>query len=227
MKTISLVCSVHQEQGPVNVPALCAILDRIRPDVVFLEIPPEPYADFVETERRSNLESTAVGTFRKVNQVDLVPVDLPTPNSDFFRRSEHFFREIERSSSAYRGLVDVNRRYVRDHGFDYLNSEYCSSLWSDIYREIRCAAVNTGDASMIDFCNEWTQTMKLRDIAMVQNIRAYSLRNDFKNAVFLVGASHRASIINEANKQFESDSATVRWEVGCWIARKEQGGVQQ
>ena len=55
MKCVSLVCTVHDEMWLANVSELRAILERIQPEVIFLEVPP---ADF------ENLESNAVRQYR-------------------------------------------------------------------------------------------------------------------------------------------------------------------
>ena len=60
MQRISLVGTVHDETGLANVPELMGILERIRPEVIFLEIPSETFDDFVDG-RRWNLESSARG----------------------------------------------------------------------------------------------------------------------------------------------------------------------
>jgi hypothetical protein len=40
MNCVSLVCTVHKDVGLANVSALYAILGRIQPAVIFLEVPP-------------------------------------------------------------------------------------------------------------------------------------------------------------------------------------------
>lgn len=56
---VTLVATVHEESGLANVSELCAILDRIRPEVIFMEIPPLDFPDFRDGVQ-SNLESEAV-----------------------------------------------------------------------------------------------------------------------------------------------------------------------
>jgi len=84
MNCVSSICTVHEEQGLANVAELNAILARIRPEVIFLEVPPAAFADYYETCRRGNLESKAVRRYRQTHQVELVPVDLPTPGRELF-----------------------------------------------------------------------------------------------------------------------------------------------
>ena len=46
MTRVSLVCTVHEESGQANVSELCAILERIQPEAIFLEVHPEVFADY-------------------------------------------------------------------------------------------------------------------------------------------------------------------------------------
>jgi hypothetical protein len=45
MTRISLIGTVHGESGRANVSALVAILERIRPEVIFLELPTDAFED--------------------------------------------------------------------------------------------------------------------------------------------------------------------------------------
>jgi hypothetical protein len=48
MNSISLVCTVHKEMGLANVSELRAILKRIQPEIIFLEVPPTDFDDYYE-----------------------------------------------------------------------------------------------------------------------------------------------------------------------------------
>lgn len=65
MNCVSLVGTVHDELGRVNASELCAILERIRPEVIFLEVPLAAFDDYYVMCRRSNLESIAVRRYRE------------------------------------------------------------------------------------------------------------------------------------------------------------------
>jgi hypothetical protein len=48
MNSVSLVCTVHEESGCASVAKLHAILERIQPEVIFLEVPPAAFDDYYE-----------------------------------------------------------------------------------------------------------------------------------------------------------------------------------
>jgi hypothetical protein len=81
MKRVSLVGTVHQEKGLASASALLAILEQIRPEVLFLEAPSDASGDYLDATGKE-LESAAVSRYREISRVDLVPVDLPIPDAE-------------------------------------------------------------------------------------------------------------------------------------------------
>src|SRR5882757_8980944 len=121
MNSVSLVCTVHVEMGLANVSELCAILECIQPEVIFLEVPPAAFEEYMENCSQQNLESMAVRQYRESHQVKLVPVDLPTPTGDFFSNFEELRRRIRQVSAEYRRLIKWDEDCMREYGFAYLN----------------------------------------------------------------------------------------------------------
>lgn len=212
MKSISLVCTVHVEAGLANVSELHALLERIRPEVLFLEIPPLAFSDFYETGVRGNLESAAVNRYRDAHRVELVPVDLPAPVDDFFSDAQYFYEKIERQSFEYKRLVDQNRAHVRRYGFEYLNSEYCCNYWSELHKEMQAALKSLDDAKLNDLYKQWNEAIEMRDRAMMTNIQSNCREHSFNKGVFLVGAAHRQSIIEKSMEQHDVHSSEVEWD---------------
>src|SRR5207247_10063342 len=112
MKRLSVVGTVHEEKGRANTSGLVGILERIKPEVIFLEIPPAAFDDHFNGDR-GNLESTAVSRYRENHRVDLIPVDLPTPDGAFFAKHRDLCMRINRTSPDYCRLVVWHSRDVR------------------------------------------------------------------------------------------------------------------
>lgn len=102
---ISLIGTVHTENGRANLTELRAILECLQPDVIFAEIPTANLTDYVDGSH-GNLESTAVALYRKRCPVDVVPVDLNEPSGEFFRGSKEMLNKVGRTSGDYCRLVD-------------------------------------------------------------------------------------------------------------------------
>lgn len=87
---------MHKESGRTNVAELRTILEHIQPEVIFLEVPPAAFKGYFENSQ--NLEAKAVRQYRQGHQVEIVPVDLPTPSGDFFANYEDLRRRVRQVS---------------------------------------------------------------------------------------------------------------------------------
>lgn len=217
MRTVSLICTFHEERGRVSVSELHAILERIRPDVIFLEVPSDSVQDKFFIEKLNSLESNAVLRYREGHSVELVSVDLSTPDRFFFRNAEEFFNEIEKSSYEYRRLIDENKKIIMSEGFAYLNGELHCKLQAELDKAILETIEKKSSKWMAEMYAAWRHTMEVRDVEMLANIENYCRNNEFTRAAFLVGAAHRASIIAKSSKQHLSQSTEIKWDYsGNW-----------
>ena len=219
MNCVSLVCTVHDEKGLANVSELRAILERIRPEVIFLEVPPAAFDEYFEICSRENLESIAVRKYRESHQVALVPVDLPTPGEDFFRNNQYLFKRIEEKSHEYCRLIDWDSTYVSTYGFAYLNSEHSSKLWSGVYREMLSTIRRIDDSRLVELYELWNKAIDLREKEMMNNIQKYCRENTFDRSVFLAGAAHRQRIIDKSREQSAVDSTGMQWDFASWLSQ--------
>ena len=211
MKVISLVGTVHEELGLATVSALCAILQGIRPEVIFLEVPSEAFGDYYENCSRANLESRAVRQYRASYQVQLVPVDLPTPQREFFEDLEFMRMKLRDHSPEYRQLMDWDSAQVSSYGFAYLNSEHCSALWANVNSEMLRAIERIKDSRLSAIYDSWRDSLDVREEHMTKNIRTYCREHDFGKSAFLVGAAHRQPLIDKSGEQAVDDSTRIHW----------------
>src|SRR5438046_10433617 len=105
MKRVSVVYTEHEGNGLVNASGLLAILERIAPEVIFLECPPAAFDNYLNGTH-VKLEPAAVNRYRAIHSVELIPVDLPTPEAALFAKHRDLNRRIELTSPDYRRLVD-------------------------------------------------------------------------------------------------------------------------
>jgi hypothetical protein len=170
MNRVSLVCTVHDEAGHANVAELCAILESIQPEVIFLEVPPDAFDDLYGNRSRQNLESIAVRKYREDHQIKLVPVDLPTPDRGFFESHDQLLNTVRDMSFRYRQLIQSEIYHVNVLEFSYLNGEDYCKLWTKIDQEISNAVKRIGDATFIECWALWNETHVRRENAMMENI---------------------------------------------------------
>ena len=217
MKRVSVVFTVHKERGAASILWLLAILERIKPEVIFLEIPPAVFDDY-RSGIRWNLESTAARRYGEIRQVDLVPVDLPSPEEDFFGENEALYERVAGVHHDVRRLVGAHSRYVHEYGFAYLNSEHCSALWSDFYTAMQTGITALADPKLTEHYESWNRTKELREKEMMKRIEDYSRHASFSSAAFLVGAAHRQAIIGLSRIESGVASSAIQWDFGGFLA---------
>ena len=219
MRRVSLVGTVHKEKGLANASALLAILERIKPDVLFLEAPSDAAGDYLSATGKE-LESAAVSRYREIHLVDLVPVDLPIPDAELFQflgDNEYLFRTIERRSPEYCRLVDESSQDVCEHGFAYLNSERCGTHWSNVHEAARAAIEELAYPRLTEFYERWIGFNQRREKHMMKSIEDYCRKTTFSNGVFLVGAAHRQSLIDKSREQRGADSSIIQWDFAGFL----------
>lgn len=209
---ISLIGTVHAENGRANVAELRAILDSLQPDVIFAEIPSANLADYLDGSH-GNLESAAVVLYRKRHPVNVVPVDLNEPTDEFFLNSEEMFKKVERTSPDYRRLMDQNSLDTRDHGFPYLNSDRCAQAWADIHDEVLATVEWIGDTKLRQIYALWSETNDRRETGMLENINGYCVRRALSHGVLLVGAAHRKAMVKKVQEQRGASAPGVSWDL--------------
>src|SRR5436189_2424507 len=217
MKRVSVVGTRHEENGRANSSELLAILERIKPEVIFLECPPAAFDAYFNGDP-GNLDAIAVSRYCENHNVDLIPVDLPTPEGDFFANDRDLHRRIERTSPDYRRLVDWHSQNVTAHGFAYLNSKDCSDLFSQLHEAMLAAIEKDVDHRLLaEVYDLWIRTNELRDKGMMKNIENHCRQASFGSAAFLVGAAHRQSIINLSRRAPGAASSTIQWDFAGFL----------
>lgn len=213
---VSLVGTVHGESGLASVGELQAILERVKPDVIFAEIPVAE-VDRYRDGSFGNLESAAVGRYRVSHPVHVEPVDVAEPEQKFFDKTKDMFCAVERTSPDYRRLVDLHSAEARAGGFGYLNSDKCVQTWEAINRELLATIEWIGDKRHRECYSLWSDMAERRDREMMRNIMLYLGRNPMARGVLLVGAAHRKSLIEKAAADGEPGLPRIEWDIDSFL----------
>lgn len=214
---ISLICTVHDEVGCANVAALLAILEKLQPEVAFVEVPPAAFDDYFVTFKGKNLESIAIQRYREAHPLVIIPVDRPTPDREFFEAVAELQNTIRAESAEYRQLKSQEQAHVERYGLAYLNSDYCSTLHAGLYYEIERTLNRLGDPRLQAFYVSWRKILDLREAEMLKNIHHYCATSSFDRGVFLIGAAHRKYIIEKLQALSPTDSDMARWDLSAGL----------
>jgi hypothetical protein len=209
MPTITLISTMHEEIGQCNAGALHTILERARPEVIFMEIPPPSFQRVFNDEE--NLESRAVKRYLQAHRAEVVPVDIMEASSEIVAESQRLCRELRARSRKYFKLMSEDWQCIDKYGFAYLNSKYCVETWLEADVATREALESMGNAELSRSYKEWNDVHELREREMMKNIQSYVEAHPFNTGMFLLGAAHRRAIMDKAASLGGSVSVVIDW----------------
>lgn len=198
--------------------ALLEILERIRPEVVFAEIPRTHLHDY-RNGSHGNVESIAVARYAESHAIEVVAVDLPEPENSFFQNLKDLSHAVGRTSGKFRRLIDANTERTHRGGFTYLNSDKYLLAWSDICLEELETVEYTRDPRLREIYKQKCDVMEQRDQEMLRNIRTYCASSALTRGVFLVGAAHRKWLIQKIQAANEPANSHIKWDISGSHAR--------
>lgn len=212
MNQVLIVPSVHRDTGLANASELLGLLERVGPEVIFLEFPPSRFEEFFDP-RRGSLEATASSNYRNQHPVELVPVDSASLGVEFAEAADYLFDRIEDANPNHGRLRYLHQQLVFTGGFTYLASADSKTRWMAIEQEIRGTVEALGDPRLNDAYTSWTRAHELREAAMIRGVGGYSRERPFGRGVFLVGLAHAHSILDRSRTGGRADLPAVQWDI--------------
>lgn len=208
MSNITLVSTIHEENGKCNSDELLKIIEEIYPDVIFLEAFEASYTDYERYlfstygvfPNNKRLEIEAIQKYSQINSFKYVPV-LDTELSDDFHR----WLNIVEECSVCQKLIDDYRLLQMVCGFQFLNSEKSIQLLEDM-RELKNHILGNNEV-----CQKANENIDAYENSMLRNIYAYSKENLFDKAIFMCGSAHRKSIIEKIEKYKAEGDLKLNW----------------
>lgn len=240
MYNITLIASNHTEKGKCNSDELYKIIQAINPEVIFEEIPtfifdmfyrgkchfnefhkvlkyklPHNVLDRIDTLPLSEtpLEVNCIRKYLQNHNIKNIPVDIVT-DSEISTNMEMMFGEFYKNDDVYKKLVDECKLLTEQRGFDYLNSKNYLDLDEKMkIREKQLIETNCLNKNELLRIYElsFKEIIVDREIAMLRNIYNYSKENVYNQAVFLIGARHKKSIMERIIKYDEASEIKVIW----------------
>lgn len=229
MHNITLISTIHSEKGQCNSDELYKILEDVRPEVIFDELPKffseMFYSDSFEKNNTNNillnrrnpiisLEVKCVIKYKQINDVKIIPVDIDFRNElsqsqDDISFMYHTFFKYE----DYKKLDIKKNTLISNEGFHFLNSSNFldflekkevlekNIIESDIQKNRLLKIYELFQKEQYDY----------RENAMLQNIYNYSKENKYNQAVFLIGAEHKKSIMRKIIESEKLSEIKLNW----------------
>jgi len=212
MHKITLVYSVHRENGLCNPQELQRVLRDIDPEVIFAEFRP---SEFDRYYKHGNLEAVALTMLRNCKSFQMVPVDtyhLPTNLLLELKRAFDAVLDcVTELSHEYELLNQENDNHVSRGGFQYLNSSDGAAMLARIAEVEERTIIATGNQDLICALASWRSFMQNRELEMVSNIYGYCKEHAFGNGALLVGAAHQNGIVGAIERYRHSEAHLIDW----------------
>lgn len=225
MPTITLLASVHAENGRCSADELCRILEQLAPDVLFQEVPHfefqrkreealrHPARDFRLPVRPLPLEILAVTQYLTRHTLTQIPVDPLGQSGTDNRKHDEVADWVLRSGPELRADCDWSQRHEARHGFAYLNSRQflrAARRRDQIFLNALQAHPNP---RLSEYYADWKDYNARRETSMIQNIIEYAASHTFETAVFLFGAAHREGLIRQIQKAKRHAPVPLMWKL--------------
>lgn len=227
MHNITLISTIHTESGRCNSDELYKIIEGINPDVIFDELPSHLGAlyysesldvaydnKFLNNQSRANLllEVKCIKRYRQNHNVKIVAVDIEI-FQDLAEQKELYFLFSKFFNYEEYNNIDIEREaLIANEGFNFLNSDKFLELLEkkeQLERTIVESEVHK-DRLLIAYDRHRKQ-IDDRERAMLVNIYKYCKENQFTEAVFLIGADHKKSIMQKIIEYERHSEIKLNW----------------
>lgn len=203
---ITLISTVHKENGKCNSDELYKIIESIKPDVIFLEALEENYSgydhkmfsDFGFYHKR--LELKAIQLYSHNHTFEYIPV-LDVGLSDEFDK----VKDIITDNADCQGLIDNLVLLEKYSGFQFLNSRKSIALLEEM-RELENRIV--GNETMLQKSNA---SIDAYENSMLRNIYSFCKEKSFNTAIFMCGAAHRKSMVARIVEYEKVSDIKINW----------------
>ncbi|MFD2726272.1 hypothetical protein [Hyunsoonleella rubra] len=202
MHHITFISTIHKEIGKCNANELFKIMDKLNPEVIFLEAIDETYSEY-DKFLHSNygvyhkkLEIAAIQKYNHNSSFQYVPV-CAIGLSDAFQKKI----QLVTKHRELQILIDNFNYRAAEKGFYFLNSSECIRLQEEM-RVLESQILNNNEMDKMV-----KEDIEAYEKPMIENIHSYCKNNHFSAAIFMCGSAHRKSIIEKVN-QMKSD---IKW----------------
>ncbi|NDV15729.1 hypothetical protein GO009_06790 [Muricauda sp. TY007] len=208
MHHITFISTIHKEIGKCNAIELYKIIDKLSPEVIFLEAVDETYSEYEKYlystwgVYHKKLEISAIQRYNHNTSFQYVPV-CDNGLSDAFQEKIKLVcqnRELQK-------LIDNFNYLAAEHGFEFLNSLECIYLQEEM-RVLESRILNNDEMDKTVMAD-----IQAYEEPMIENIYSYSKNNHFSSGIFMCGAAHRKSIIEKIESTKAEGQDNLSWTI--------------
>lgn len=229
MYNITLIGTIHSENGLCNAGELHKILEEINPEVIFDELPSDAFDMYYSDSsdiyyinsillnrypQELPLEVKCLKKYKQTHNIKIIPVDIDVRQNlskchgEIMFMTQTFFKYEE-----YRTLNNGKETSIKQEGFHYLNSD----SFLDFLEKKEVMEKNTMESEiqrgrLLDVYKLFhTEQYDNREKAMLENIYNYSKEDQYNQGVFLIGAEHKKSIMQKITEYEKLSEIKLNW----------------
>lgn len=229
MYNITLISTIHSENGKCNHNELYKILESINPEVIFDELPSHYFdmyfSDSFDLYHANSLlrnrqppevplEVKCIKKYKQNYKVKILPVDIDVTSKLSKHQDEilFMFRTFFKYED-YKELDNEKETLIAQKGFRYLNSD----IFLDFLERKEVLEKNIMESEiekngLLDIYKLFhAEQYDNREIAMLHNIYNFSKENQYNQAVFLIGAEHKKSIMQKITEYEKLTENKLKW----------------
>lgn len=208
MHHITFISTIHKEIGNCNAEELYKIIEKLSPEVIFLEAIDETYSAYENYlfstygVYHKKLELAAIQKYNLSTSFEYVPV-CENGLSDAFDRKNKIVCE----NREMQQLIDNYNFLAEKQGFKFLNSLESINLQEEM-RVLETRVLNNTELDEIVKAD-----IEAYENPMIRNIYSYCNNNHFSSAIFMCGVAHRKSIIEKIEKSKTEEQVNLTWSI--------------
>jgi len=231
MYNIKLIGTIHSENGRCNLSELYKILEDIKPNVIFDELPSHfadlfysesfdiAYANNILNKRpmpNLSLEVKCIKKYRQIHNVKIVGVDIDISKDLAEHKEEvNFLFNTFFKYEEYKNIDNEIETLIPKEGFHFLNSnKFLELLEKKELFERKIMESEIHKNRLLTTYKTHRKQIDYREKVMLDNIYNYSKENQYIEAVFLIGAEHKKSIIQKIIEYEKLSEIKLNWIFG-------------
>jgi hypothetical protein len=211
-KRIILFGTQHNENGKCNPEELCKIIEKIKPDIIFEEIP-EEYFNFVYAKPENVIsEIRAIKKYLTINKdIRHIPVDNYSGPLFQDKETDDLIEKLDTPNNNNKEISNLMQRQLEEisrKGFPLLNTKKNDKLNERIIKMVYRYLDDFGTQHEKDLYDKYHNYHSLREDEILRNV--IHSRYRFENGLLLIGALHRRTIIKKL-KLPQNATPDIEW----------------
>lgn len=230
MHNITFIGTIHSDNGQCNFDELHKILEDLKPEVIFDELPSHFadlfYNDSFDIAFTNNilnkqpilnlpLEVKCIKKYRLNHTVKIVPVDIDeNQDSEEQKKEILFLFNTFIKNEDYRNIDNNKEELIQKEGFHFLNNIRFLELLEK--KELLERKIIDSESEIDRLRTAYSfhrEQINNRENMMLDNIYKYSKENQYNKAVFLLGAKHKKTIIQKITEYEKLSETKLNWKM--------------